>query len=347
MQVWALLTAVTSFAQYSPVVDGSPQSLLLSESKIDRPLLMHRSQLQINPGYVLSIINGTFDNGGTRTSFEKDGLSSTAHSYVLNVNYGLFEFLEINASLPYLSRTESSKDVGIVGYTDFTSVSSMTEWKGLQDMSVGFGIRPWTKKLPVDLALRLGCTLPTGSKYSKVPQNAAIEIDANNTQLDYHNFGNLGRGVPALNYGFDFRYRFTNIALNLSFLGSRMMGTSSSNDWIAQLDNYQFSYTEVLNKVQYPDQYQGLFSVDFKAFSWFDIYGGLNYNRESSGWKDISGIRYTLPQTSLSRFMLGYEILATQHLRILQQAQLPLFGKNSDSSFEIFTSLVYTLFTKK
>ena len=343
----ALLSSVVSHGQYSPAVDGSPQSILLTESRIDRPLLMHKNQLQFNPGYSLSIITGTFDNSGSRTSFEKDGLASTVHTYSLDANYGLFDFLELNMSLDYLSRTESSRDLGIVGYTDFTSVSSLTEWKGLDDIGIGLGIKPWTRKTNMDLALRLGCTLPTASRYAKMPENTAIALDANNTQIDYHNFGSLGKGVPFVNYGFNFRYRFKSAALNLSLLASNGLGKSKSNTWVAQLDNYQFTYSEIFNKVKYPNQYQGLLSADFRVFSWFDLYTGLRYSIESGGWKEIGNINYALPQTSLNQVLVGYEILTTMHLRLLQQAQIAISGKNTDCAFEIYTSLVFSLFTSK
>jgi hypothetical protein len=340
-------TGVIAKAQYSPVVDGSPQSLLLSETRIDRPLLMHKSQLQFNPGYGFFINSGAYDDAGTKLDYQKEGLASSLHAFSFSVYYGITEYLEGMVSLGYKGSVDRTRDLWIVGFTDFTEVTNLTDTRGMEDLRLGLGIRPTPRNEAFDLAIHAGASIPTASSEVKKPEHSVSYPTVDYTQLSYHYFGCYGKGMTFIQSGLDFKYRLPGVAFNLSFEASNGLGSSKYTAWNAQLDAGTFIYTKLIAPIRYPDQYRGSIVTDIKVFNWFDLYGGITYYMEKGGWKEVGSIKYSQPESSALILKAGFEILTTVHLRIIQYAELSVMGKKSKAYTGIQTSLSYNLFTSK
>jgi hypothetical protein len=340
-----LLGGISLMGQYSPKTDGSAQSLLLSETRIDRPVQMHKNQLQVNPGYGFHVTTGAFDNSGDKINYREQGLASSLHNFNLSVRYGVIEFLEFYAGLSYRSTLRRMNDLVILG-NEFTEATSITEVKGMDDLHLGLSIRPVTRNGPFDLALRLGAIVPTASSVDEKPEHTVSQQPLY-TKLDYHYLKRNGKGMGFMQAGIDIKYRLSSLALNLTADVFRGMGKSTYTEWNSQLLGSSFSYSSTNLPVKYADMYSGTAMIDVKVFSWFDVYGGFRYQLSNNGWKEISGIKYAIPETNSSVMLIGFEILTTTHLRILEHAELSLAGKNTDAQTGIFTSISYNLFTRK
>jgi hypothetical protein len=340
-----LLGGISLLGQYSPKTDGSAQSLLLSETRIDRPLQMHKNQLQVNPGYGFYVTLGAFDGSGEKINYKEQGLASSSNNFSISARYGIAEFLEFYAGLSYKSTLRRMNDLVILG-NEYTEATSITEIKGMEDLRLGLSIRPITSNGPIDLAFRVGASIPTASSEDKQPVHAVSQQPLY-TKLDYHYLKSNGNGMSFLQLGLDVKYRLSALAFVLTADAFRGLGESTFTDWHSQLSGNSFSYTSAKLPVKYADNYSATAMMDVKIFSWFDVYGGYRYQLSNNGWKEISGIKYALHETNSSVIMIGFEILTTTHLRILEHAELSLAGENVDTQTGIFTSLSYNLFTRK
>jgi hypothetical protein len=332
-------------AQYSPKTDGSANSLLLSETRIERPLQMHRNQLQLNPGYGFYVTLGAFDASGNKINYKDQGLTSSSNVFNLNARYGIAEYLEFFAGISYNSTLRRMNDLLVFG-NEYTEVTSITELKGMDDLRLGFSLRPVNGISTIDLAFRVGASVPAASSDKKRPTNTVTQ-QTGYTIINYHNFNSYGKGMTFLQFGLDAKFRFSSAALTMFADASRGLGESTYTDWKALLSGNEFVYSRTDLPMRYPDMYTISAMIDMKVFDWFDVYAGYRYQIANNGWQEISGLKYALPETVASSLILGVEILTTTHLRILENAELSVAGKNSNAQTGIYTSFSYNLFTSK
>ncbi|MFN8207535.1 MAG: hypothetical protein U0T82_09030 [Bacteroidales bacterium] len=348
-----LLGGISAQAQYSPKIDGSTNSLLLSETRIDRPLLMHKNQFQLNGGYKFAVNSGGFNNEGEMKNYQKMGLASSENLFSLSGHYGLTDFLEFNFGLNYRSTVQRKNDLLIAWPTTvpdlihITSVTELNALKGFEDLDLGLGLKPWTRNTPFEIAFRFGASLPTASSENPQPQHKANIPDTLTTLLEYKYPGRFGKGMPFLKFGMDAKLRLSSVSFTMVADASRGLGESVYTDWQAQLSGSSFTYSRKDIPVRYADYYGVMALFDVRVFSWFDVYGGYRFQFSTGGWKEFDGVKFALPETSSSTAVLGFEILTTTHLRILEHAELSLAGKNTDVQTGIYTSFSYNIFTRK
>ncbi len=339
-----------SVAQYAPVTDGSATSLLLTETRIDRPLTMHINQLQINGGYNFFLATNGYDYSGNLINYRDEGLASSMHSFSLNIRYGIFEFLEINFSGQYIKSIDRNRDLLILG-TDLSQVTEMHEKKGMEDVSLGIALNPFSSHKAFDISIFGNIRLPSAKTEPSQPDNS-IEITNGGSgflirNLNYHYYEVFGTGCAYTVAGLDAKLRFANAALSANISAGTALGSGNLSDWTQQLDGTVFTYFRNTYAARPQDLMSGSLNMDFQMYKWFDIYGGINYSKYVNGWKETGQIRYADPEMSSCYLHVGFEILTTPHLRILQSTQLGLFGKNTKAWNGFNISMSYNFFTSK
>src|SRR5262245_53318470 len=88
----------------------SPDSILINERSIDRPLTLHKGQLRISGSYALGIVNKRFDEGGDAIRLSDEGLTSVRHTMVAELKYGVLDYLELQVIFARQSQAIRERD---------------------------------------------------------------------------------------------------------------------------------------------------------------------------------------------------------------------------------------------
>jgi len=336
-------------AQYFPATGNTANSLLLTETRVERPIIMHKHQLLASGSYGFYLITSAFDNDGKRINYRDEGIASSLHAFNMNLHYGINEWIELNAAIGRNGNTERRRDMLIAG-TDFTQVTQLTEHKGFTDLDLGISLRPFPKQSLFDAVLEYHCSLPTASSSPAKPEHSALEAEGSTYSvwvLNYHYFSPYGKGVPYMKGGGALKFRLPKSAVNASFSYGTGTGTGKSSYWTHQLVGTTFHYNEVKYNNRPQDEMLCSFLFDYQMFKWFDLFAGASWLHYQYGWKEIQGVRYKDPEMAQISLHFGFEIMTTEHIRILQSAKIGLTGQNYESENGFSLHLVYTLFTSK
>jgi len=336
-------------AQYFPVTSNTGNSLLLTETRIERPLIMHKHQILADGSYGYYLITSAFDDDGKRINYRDEGIASSLHAFNLDLHYGINESVELNASIGRNGNTERRRDMLIAG-TNLTQVTQLTEHKGFTDLDLGISLRPFPKQSKFDAVIQYHCSLPTAPSRPAKPEHSAQEAEGASYSiwvLNYHYFSPYGKGVPYMSGGGALKFRLPTIALNASFSYGTGTGTGKSSYWTHQLVGTTFRYNEVKYNNRPQDEMLCSFLFDYRMFTWFDLFAGASWLHCQYGWKEIQDVRYEDPEMAQTSLHFGFEIMTTEHIRILQSAKIGLAGRNYESENGFSLHLVYTFFTTK
>ncbi len=325
-------------------------SILVNERKIDRPLVLHKGQLQLNPAYEMSIISKKYDNNSNSINLADEGTASVLHKYCFELNYGVLDFLQASIVLNYATRGERHETqyiwASLYDQPDFT-ITYFDDYKGFEDFYLGTVIKLPLKTQKIEIAFSPGIYIPLFSNNPKAPENSISfpPDDQPTTEIIYHNNHKIGNGAKAIKIGTSAMVRpgkgFSILAkLNYSW----PISESETIIWIHQLNGSAFVYDAIPHKYLIGNALDYEVNLAYQAISWFNVCLSYYNKKTSSGWSELTGFRIGNPETKLSLLSIGYEIKATSRLWINEFIDIPVYGKNEFAPFSIYIGISYNLF---
>lgn len=322
-------------------------SVLVNERKIDRPLTLHKGQLQFNPAYEISIISKEYDANSNNINLADEGIASVLHKYYFELNYGILDFLQASITLNYAKRGERHENHIITLSNTYLDVTYFDDYKGFEDFYLGTVIKLPLKTKKIEIALSPGVYLPLFSNNPQAPENSIVlPTDYQNfTKIIYHNNHKIGNGSKAIKIGASAIVRPVNdfsISAELNY--SWPISESKSISWIHQLNGSTFVYDDIPYKYLIGNTLDYEVNLAYQAISWFNVSLSYYYKRTYSGWSEITGFRIGNPESKLSLLSIGYEIKATSKLWINEFTDISVSGKNQLAPFSIYLGISYNLF---
>lgn len=322
-------------------------SILVNERKIDRPLTLHKGQLQYNPAYQISIISKEYDANSNKISLADEGIASVLHKYYSELSYGILDFLQVSIALNYDKRGERHENHLISSGTTYWDVTYFDDYKGFEDFYLGTVFKLPLKTKKIEIALSSGFYLPLFSNNPQAPENTiALPTDSQPfTKIIYHNNHKIGDGSKAIKIGTSAIMRpVNNFSISAELDYSWPVSESESITWIHQLSGSTFIYNDIPYKYLIGNALNYEVNLAYQAISWFNVSLSYYSKRTSSGWNEITGFRIGNPESKLSLLSIGYEIKATSKLWISEFADIPVSGKNKLAPFSIYLGISYNLF---
>jgi len=310
-----------------------------------RPLTLYKGQIWANAGYKFGVRARIFNELGDPLILKDEGTASVFHYYLLQIKYGIFDFLEVSAETNYLKHGERSLTTDYYSGSDNVSVNTLTSRQGMGDL-----LLKATARLPItyqwfDFDLSGGIFLPTAEHEALEPEHTITDIvSANSYTINYHYRNTNGLGVPLYIFGAAAKVSYSKFSLAAAF---------SFRDPVKEGENLRWNeFLTTSNTFIYDSQpYQYLLnntleinaSVHFQAAGWFNVELNSNYIRSKGGWTEYWGNKYSNPEESLFSLEPGFEIQISPALRIYEYTGLPIAGKNRDAPFYLFITMSYSL----
>ena len=325
-------------------------SILVNERKIDRPLTLHRGQLQFNPAYEISIISKEFDNNSKSINLADLGTASVLHKYCFELNYGILDFFQASIALRYAKRGERHEPeyiyIGNLDNPEF-EITRFDDYKGFEDLYAGAVVKLPFKTQKLEIALSQGMYIPLFSSNPQAPENSiSFPLDSQTTTtIIYHNNHKIANGSKAIKIGASAIVRpFNNFSISAKLNYSCPLSESESIRWIHHLNGSDFVYDDIPYKYLICNTLDYELNLAYQAITWFNVSLSWYHERTSSGWSEITGFRIGNLETKLSLLSLGYEIKATSKLWITEFIDISISGKNQLAPYSIYLGISYNLF---
>jgi len=337
------LTALTLNAQ------TFNDSILVNERKIDRPLTLHKGQLQFNPAYEISIISKEYDNNGNNINLADKGTASVLHKYFFEFSYGILDFLQASITLNYAQRGERHPNyLLVVSSTEpYFDITYFDDYKGFEGLYLGTVTKLPLKTKKVEITFSPGFYIPVFSNNPRAPENSISFPSGSQTftKIIYHNNHMIGNGSKAIKIGTSAIVRpVIDFSISAKVNYSSPISESKSISWIHHLNGSTFIYDEIPYKYLIGNTLDYEINLAYQAISWFNVSLSWYHKKTSSGWSEITGFRIGSPESKLSLLAIGYEIKATGKLWINQFMDIPVSGKNQLAPYSIYLGISYNLF---
>ena len=317
----------------------------LTEPAIRRPLTMYGGQLQLNSGYELITGNKQFDDSGHKIGVKEAASTGLSNNFLFGLNYGIIDYIELNASIWYLNTVVSDPSVILVDYESFNYFDRIYNTRGMSDLYLGLTLR-----LPLvidwlDWTVSIGSSLPTAAHEPDQPGHTYEIWDPASAsfQISYKDYPKHGKGVAQSQFSSSLRLNTEKLGFWLNYRYFPVSKEIETSQWKHRLVNGRFDYIRESYLLKNPSELYLDLSAGYQAFSWFIAYTNFFYESFSGGWTESSGQRIAFPESSLAVLSLSFEIQVSTHLRFEQYINFPLAGKNSFSSFSFFTGISYNL----
>lgn len=324
-------------------------SILLVERSIDRPLTVHKNQLQINAGYDFSMLSRRIDESGNRINLSKAGIASAMHTFPMDVRYGILEFLELSTGTSYKKSGIRSEDYWIFSGSSKIRIQDINEHKGFEDIFLKLGLRLPLKLKSFDWSVSGSVTLPVAKYKPDKPNHEAILVDpVNNSYIFNCHYNNrFGTGVPTLKTGSAVKLRTDRIAVRASANYLEAFSSGENINWKSRRIYEEFEYTDLSYKYL-PSQVincSGVFT--YQAIAWFSQFVLIDYYKIYGGWSEITGKRVANEDRYYLFVSFGFEIQVSPYLRLFQLVELPGWGNNTDAPVCFTTNLSFNILTSK
>lgn len=342
--VWIFMAGLTLNAQ------TLRDSILVNERKIDRPLTLHKGQLQFNTGYEISVISKEYDNSGSTVSLADMGIASILHKYYFELNYGLLDFIQTSIALNYARRGQRHETLYLwttnSEVPDY-EVTYFDEYTGFEDIYLGGVFKVPFETDRIEITLSPGISLPLFSNKPEAPENSIVlPTEAQpTTKIVYHSHQRMGNGSLAVKAGTTFLLRLpgnVNVSARVNYSGP--FSVSKSIRWIHQLEGSDFIYDDIPYEYLLGNTWDYKADLTFPVISWFSATLSWSGRNTSEGWSEKTGYRIKNSDVRLSVLSVGYEIIASGRLWISESMNIPISGKNQLAPFSIYLGVCYNLF---
>ena len=314
MEKYILLISIVLIS-YLTSAQLNKDSILMNERTIDRPLTLHKGQVQINSAYDISILSKKFDADGNKLDLETQGTASVLHKYLFEFNYGILDFLQASIAINYNKRGERKENTIIYSYETepYLDISYFDEYKGFEDIYVGMIIKLPLKSDKFEFAIAPGIYLPLFSIEPKEPEHTITypSVDQPFTKINYHNHHKFGNGAMAVKLGALTKIKASNdISISAQFNYTAPLSESESVFWIYQLDGSSFVYEKIPYKYLISNKLDYEINLGYQAISWFNVSLAYKARQHTAGWSEETSLRIGNLETKLSLISIGYEIKA-------------------------------------
>ncbi len=324
-------------------------SILLVERSVDRPLTVHKNQLQINAGYDFSMLSRRIDESGNIVNLSEAGIASAMHTFPLNIKYGILEFLEISAGTSYKKSGMRSEDYWTFSGSSKLHIQEINEHKGLEDMFMKMGLRlPFNLK-SFDWSVSGSVTLPVAKYKPDKPDHEVILVEPvyDSYKFTYHYNNRFGTGVPTFKIRSAAKFRTERTAIIASADYFKPFSSGENIHWKSRRIYEEFEYTGLPYKYL-PSQViscSGAFT--YQAIAWFSQYIIIDYYKIYGGWSELTGKRVANEKRNYMFISFGFEIQVSPYLRLSQLVELPGWGNNTDAPICFATNLSFNILTSK
>ena len=318
---------------------------LLTMPYNQRPLTLYKGQFQANAAYRFGVRTKSYDENGNMISLKEDGAASVVHTYLLEVKYGITDFIEIGADSYFLRNGIRSETSSTLSGSGTITANTLNEYRGFGDIALGAAIRVPIEYKSWDVSLKGGIVLPVAENEPSQPTHSITDYkNPYNYTVNYQFNYNNGTGVPQ--YFFCGAAKFTLSKLSLEARGSYRFPSKEGESirWGWTLYGSTFSYYS--NPYSYlPDRLLTINgSIHYQAAGWFDIFINNYYYKTSSGWTEYYDNKYANPESKLLTIEPGFELQISPSITIYQYAGFQLSGTSTDAPFYLLTTLSFNMF---
>jgi hypothetical protein len=302
---------------------------LLTERYIDRPINIHRGQIQINTGYELSVLNRKFDIQGKAVNLAKDGSAAMQHLFPLDIRFGALEHLQISAGINYSRTGIRERNILIAGYDTELSIDELNEYKGPDNLQLGLAFKAPLGLKSFDWTIHGNISLPVFSAKPDQPAHTVFTpLMATTTQISYYYKNKFGSGILTGAFGTDLKFHTSHFSILLSGNFTAPLKEATNIQWKSILIENEFQYytQEFTFKCGKQVEYSALFA--YQAIDWLALELFINGNNTFGGWSDVTGKKIGYRPQNLVAGGLGYEIMVSPHLRLYQTIDFPVKGEN-------------------
>ncbi|MBN2215248.1 MAG: hypothetical protein JW723_13505 [Bacteroidales bacterium] len=341
-----IVLAVFTLSDFTFAQDNITKFSLLTERAVDRPLTMHKGQLQANIQYGFSRNTLKYNDFGSSLNLQEEGIAFSDHVFEARFSYGLFEMIEINAEAVYQSSIERKAEYMVLSEEGIRYYSEFTEAKGFKDIYLGAKVRPLPDYDFFDLCLENGITFPTASFNPDLPEHEfeLNETEENISYIKYHYNENHGTGVAVYYIGVTLKIRLQRMAFLGSFKHQRPLKEGIKTEWRSSLTDSRFDYAGLNYKFKPNNTSYAAITCHYQLFPWFDLYGDIQYQKSSGGWSYQLLQQRKDPVEKVISGCLGYEIQASPLIRIFQHINFSMTGQNTNGYYLVITGASFNLF---
>lgn len=321
-------------------------SILLYERTMDRRLTLYRGQLRINASYYVSLFNKRFTNDGSTVKLSEEGIAKTRYSALLELKYGINNFITLNALLTQENENQRGPDITIVDPPNTFLIHYETETKGLNDPVISLDLRAPLRTNKIDLVGTIGATLPIASSRSEQPEYG-FEYDYYGTdfnRITYQYKEHWGNNAAVMIAGLRGKLRGEDWALTGLMEYRHALKVSEGRGWNAQVYNEEFEYNPYSYNYQIPDKLYVGAEAEYQALPWVDTFIGVDYRTASKGWSEKTFQKVAVADSKLISVRFGLEILITHKLWLRQSFGVSPWGQSEFGPFTIYTTVNYNLF---
>ncbi len=338
-----------------PALLGSCKSLFAQDKDVtsflttrysERPLTLHRGQFSLSSGYEFSVLNKKYGDAGDALNMREQGIAAVRHLVPVKIGFGLLEYLQFSASLNYASSGLRSINRTIYGYDTFLEINELKEIKGPDQLYLGLTLRAPADFGHFDFSVSGGLNIPVFDNKPGKPEHVYQEYSGS-AILNYHYFEKFSTGVMSAQMGAAVKYKHPKFSLFGSYTYGNELEDGKNIYWSSILDMGKFEYSSQVynfNIGQY-QRWEGI--VSMQALKWFNLQLYTKGFGSKNGWSDQSGLKLGYPDRSVIYGGLGYEIQVTQYIRLSQQFQLPVAGKNYSASVIFMTGISLNLISAR
>jgi hypothetical protein len=324
------LLSITVMIFITLMASGQTAMEILTEKYVERPVAMHRGQLQFNTGYDFSIINHKYDLAGKRIDLATDGSVSGKHSFPFNLNYGILEFLEVSASISYASMGIRSQNHVTETGVGSISTKEIRTYRGLDDLFVGLALSNPFRLDFLDLAVNGGISLPLFDHKPGQPSHRVTlsEPYPGSMDIEYLYNNKFGLGVPVSSLGGALKFRSRLFSATALFSWSTGLKEGESISWESRLSQGEIRYREIPYRYGVGNTVDYTAVMAWQAISWFAVLVTFEGFSNTGAWSTETGKKVLEGTVALHSVSIGYDIQVTPALRLSQHLHLPYSGKN-------------------
>jgi len=325
------------------------------ERYIDRPLTLHKNNLELGFGYQVGSLFSVFDKSSNRLNIEDAGISSTNRLSNLQFTWGITERIQLQSLISTFKYKKTNKKIREFGFGyQYYDMLGIETSQGFYDPEIRFNYLLLGNQNKISLSLGCGIAIPL-AKYK--PENLQIDstviggISTYNFNYKYHN----GLGAIAYNINMMVKLRLgtrsgDNLLSKINFRlytdYYKVPSTVSTNDWHfifdpAKPNGFTFQNLPVVHKEG--DCMTNRIFIDYQPYSIVAFMLGFYNRMYFNGWNEISKIKIAENKAAETSLLFASHIQATPKLRIDQLFGLPIFGKNTESFFNIQVAFVYAI----
>ncbi|MGD0342521.1 MAG: hypothetical protein ABSA76_12525, partial [Bacteroidales bacterium] len=198
--------------------DTRDKFTLLTMPYNKKPLLLYKGQFEVNAGYKFAIRSRSYDSNGDLIILKDQGTASVFHYYLMELKYGITDFLELTAETYYSKHGIRSVTTENYSLTDNITVNTLSTVQGMGDILLYSSLRfPMNYKW-FDFAIRGGMYLPTAGYETPQPTNTITDATAANIYtVNYHFNSKNGNGVPVLLLSSALKFTLSKFSLEADF----------------------------------------------------------------------------------------------------------------------------------